>query len=243
MKAERQAVQASHPSLLGSFCKARSADDGSPPSLSAVAYDRFLEALYSRRLAPGAFVSQGSLVEMLGVPVGPLRDALRVLQAEGLVSIRARSGIEVVKPDLAMARHTYQIRSILEQAAVRVYAETAPIEAIVAQEDVHRRVLDGLERREPTPDDIRTLEQTDHDLHIEIIGALRNPLVEDTYRRIHSLLNLIRLERNLSSPVMRRTLGEHLDILAACRARDADAAEKALEEHFSRALQRAMTFL
>jgi DNA-binding GntR family transcriptional regulator len=209
-------------------------------SLGEVAYDRFMAALYSRRLQPGAFLSQHDLVEMLGVPVGPLRDALRVLQTEGLVTIRARSGIEVVKPDLAMAKNTYQIRGILEEAAVRAYAEMAPIGSITAMEQRHEALIDSFDGKEPTEDDIRGMEGLDRDFHFEIIAALRNPMVEDTYRRIHAILNLILLERRFSGRVMARTLREHLRILAACKARDADAAQKALAAHFSEALRRAM---
>ena len=65
-------------------------------------------------------------------------------------------------------------------------------------------------------------------------------MVDETYRRIHAILNLILLERRFSGPVMARTLREHLKILAACKARNADAAQKALNEHFSEALKRAM---
>lgn len=243
MQSRQSAEKLTAPSLVGPYRKARAHAGGPAPSLSEIAYDRFMEALFSRRLSPGAFLSQTDLVEMLDVPVGPVRDALRVLQTEGLVSIRARSGIEVAKPDLAMARNTYQIRGILERAAVRVYAETAPMSAIIAHEQAHATLLSNLGSDDPSDADVRVLDKLDPALHIEIIGALRNPLVEDTYRRIHSLLNLILLERNLSGPLMGRTLHEHQEILAACRKRDPDAAEKALEEHFARALDRAMTFL
>ncbi|HET7717814.1 MAG TPA: GntR family transcriptional regulator [Bauldia sp.] len=218
----------------------RGADRAEAKSMGEVAYDRFMEALFSRRLLPGAFLSQHDLVEMLGVPVGPLRDALRVLQTEGLVTIRARSGIEVVKPDLAMAKNTYQIRGILEEAAVRLYAETAPVAAIAAMEGRHTALIGSFEGKEPSPDDIREMEALDRDFHFEIVAALRNPMVDDTYRRIHAILNLILLERPFSGPVMARTLREHLRILAACKARDADAAQKALADHFSEALKRAM---
>lgn len=240
---ESQAPRGHAPSLLGPFRKARAAGDSAPASLSEIAYDRFFEALFGRQLPAGAFVSQSELVSLLDVPIGPLRDALRVLQAEGIVSIRARSGIEIAKPDLATARHIYQIRGILEQAAVRVYAETAPMTAILAQEKRHRDALAQLGRNEPTDADIRTLEELDPSLHLEIIGTLRNPLVEDTYRRIQGLLNLVLMERVLSGPLMTRTLNEHVRILEACKARDPDAAAKALNEHFALGLERAMTFL
>lgn len=199
-----------------------------------------MDALFSRKLSPGAFLSQNELVDLLGVPVGPLRDALRVLQTEGLVTIKARSGIEVVKPDLAMARNTYQIRGILEEAAVRAYAETAAIAAIAAMEQRHEALIGSFEGREPTEDDIRGMETLDRDFHFEIIAALRNAMVDETYRRIHAILNLILLERRFSGPVMARTLREHLKVLAACKARNADAAQKAISEHFSEALKRAM---
>jgi DNA-binding GntR family transcriptional regulator len=209
-------------------------------SLSETAYDRFIAALLSRRLTPGSFVSQAHLVAILEVPVAPLRDALRVLQAEGLVTIRARSGIEIIKPDFAMARHTYQIRAILERAAIRVYAETAPIEAIAEQEARHRAIAESFTGREPNANDFRELEKVDRAFHLAVIAALRNPLVEDTYRRIQSFLNLILLERGFSGPLMARTIREHLAILKACAERDPDAAELALEQHFDKALQRAI---
>ena len=70
--------------------------------LSDLAYDRILEALFDRRVSAGAFVSQGELSELVGVPVAPLRDALRVLEAEGMLTIHPRSGIQFVKPGLEL---------------------------------------------------------------------------------------------------------------------------------------------
>src|SRR5258708_16055736 len=83
--------------------------------LSDLAYDRIVEALFDRRLPAGAFVSQSELVKLLGIPVAPLRDALRVLQAEGVLTIHPRSGIQFVKPGLELTRATYQFRTIIER--------------------------------------------------------------------------------------------------------------------------------
>src|SRR5690606_2507750 len=100
-------------------------EDASAPGgrLSDLAYDRILERLFDRTLPAGAFVSQSQLVELLGVPVAPLRDALRVLEAEGIVTIQPRSGIQFVKPGLELTKSTYQFRTMIERAAVRVFAE------------------------------------------------------------------------------------------------------------------------
>ena len=82
-------------------------------------------SLFERRLPAGAFVSQSELVELTGVPVAPLRDALRVLEAEGMLTIHPRPGIQFVKPGLELTRSTYQFRGIIERPRSRVYAETA----------------------------------------------------------------------------------------------------------------------
>lgn len=76
------------------------------------------------------------------------------------------------------------------------------------------------------------------ELHGCIVSSLQNPLIETTYRRMHNYLRLLRLDRKLTSPIILRTLGEHLDILEACGKRDADKAEAALVAHFLAATQR-----
>lgn len=65
---------------------------------SDTAYGRILELLFERHLPAGAFVSQNELVRLTGIPVAPLRDALRVLQAEGVLTIQPRSDIQFVNP-------------------------------------------------------------------------------------------------------------------------------------------------
>jgi DNA-binding GntR family transcriptional regulator len=209
-------------------------------SLSELAYERILDMLFGRELPAGAFVSQNELVKLVGVPVAPLRDALRVLQTEGLLTIHPRSGIQFMKADFEFARNTYQFRGILERPAVRVFAETvapALLDAFVAR---HERAIAVLERDGFTPSFAPEMVAIDAALHFEIIAALGNPLVGSTYRRVHNYLQLIRLDRTLTTPIVMRTLREHMTLLDACRARDADAAEAALQAHFSNALQRTL---
>ncbi|MBN9026300.1 GntR family transcriptional regulator [Kaistia nematophila] len=209
-------------------------------SLSEVAYERILDMLFGRELPAGAFVSQNDLVKLIGVPVAPLRDALRVLQTEGLLTIHPRSGIRFLKADFELARNTYQLRAILERPAVRVFAETAEpalLDALVAR---HERAIEALERDGFTQAIAPEIVAIDAALHVEIIAALGNPLIVSTHRRVHNYLQLIRLDRTLSTPIVMRTLREHMTLLEACKARDADAAETALQAHFSNALQRTL---
>jgi len=104
----------------------------------------------------------------------------------------------------------------------------------------HEAAIALLEATGFTPEVAAEAVALDALLHFEIIAALGNPLIESTYRRVHNYLQLIRLDRTLSAPIVLRTLREHLDLLDACLARDADRAEASLQAHFTQALQRTM---
>jgi DNA-binding GntR family transcriptional regulator len=215
-------------------------EPGGYGQLSDVAYNGILEALFDRRLPAGAFVSQSELVELTGVPVAPLRDALRVLQTEGVLTIQPRSGIQFVKPGLELTRSTYQFRGIIESAAVATFAETASeveIEQLAHRHDV---ALSTLERDGLTAAMIDELEDLELALHGSIVASLNNPLINSAYRRIHNYLRLVRLNRRLTQPLARRSLREHQAIIEACQRRDPQVAVAALQTHFTAALQRHM---
>ena len=207
---------------------------------SDTAYERILELLFERRLPAGAFVSQSELVRMTGIPVAPLRDALRILEAEGVLTIQPRSGIQFVKPGLELTKSTYQFRTIIERAAVRVFAETADDESLAALRQSHEALKQRIEGDGLDEGIIEGLEGLERQLHDSVIGVLRNPLIDNSYKRMHNYLRLVRLDRRLTVPLGLRSIREHLAIINACIARDPDAAEAALLAHFTAALQRHM---
>jgi DNA-binding GntR family transcriptional regulator len=218
------------------------AASGEEHRLSDVAVRRFRKALFGGAIEPGAVLSQADLVRLLDVPVGPLRDALRHLQAEGLLTIHPRSGIEIRKPDLELLRHSYQMRLLLERPAARRVAESAPraeIDRLIRAHRLAIRIIDGREFRD---DEELEVEALDRRFHARIVGALANPLADSAYGQAQDFMRLVRLDRHYrhSTAIAIRTFREHLAILEAMRRRDVDAAEAALEAHFARAMQRAM---
>ena len=206
--------------------------------LSDLAYTRILENLFDRRLPAGAFVSQNDLVKLLGIPVAPLRDALRTLEVEGILTIHPRSGIQFVKPGLELTKSTYQFRTIIERAAVRTFAELGDEDLIAEIGNRHRALAAQIELTGLTPEAMLEIEVLESLLHNSIIGILRNPLIDTSYRRMHNYLRLVRLDRKLTVPLAQRSIREHLEISDACEARDPDRAEAALVAHFNAALQR-----
>ena len=213
-----------------------------PPGgrLSDLAYQRILETLFERKIPAGAFVSQKDLVQLLGIPVAPLRDALRVLEAEGVVTIHPRSGIQFVKPGFELTKSTYQFRTIIERAAIRVFAEVADEDELRAIAEHHVQVIADVERVGLNEAVMAGLETAEDLLHGAVIGIMRNPLIETSYKRMHHYLRLVRLDRKLTAPIALRSLREHMEIITACEARDPDAAELAVTAHFTAALQRLM---
>jgi DNA-binding GntR family transcriptional regulator len=208
--------------------------------LSEIAYEAILEGLFNRKVPTGAFLSQNDLVRMLGVPVQPLRDALRILEAEGVLTIHPRAGIEFLKPDLELARSTYQFRSIIERAAARTYAENGDAVAIAQLIHDHEALIAQIGAKGLLPEHMAPLQELEDRLHGEMVASLRNPLIETTARRLKNYLILIKLDRRVTAPLALRTLREHMEVLDACKKRDADQSEAALLRHFQAALQRIL---
>ncbi len=208
--------------------------------LGEVAYRRILDTIFGGRIKPGAFMSQAELVELLGVPVAPLRDALKLLESEGVVLVEPRSGIRFVKPDLPLIRSTYQFRTILERAGAAAYAQTADAGELDAIEARHLAFLERIRRdREAMPAD-EELEALEIGLHQPVMASLANPLIDATHKRLYTLVRLTRLDHKMTMPLVRTVLREHLDIIEALKARDPDRAALAMQDHMTASLQRGL---
>lgn len=210
--------------------------------LSDVAYERFKESLFARRLSLGAVVSQAELIELLDVPLTPLRDAVQRLHAEGLVEVMPRSGIRIVKPDMELIRHTYQLRTMIEREGIRRYADVCDAELLAAWQERHAAVERALDDGMGQPEIGALAQQVDDDFHRAVVGSLRNPIIDEAYRQTRDRVALIRLDQCyvLSPPLIRATMQEHGRILAALVRHDRDEAALAMDDHLARSMHRAM---
>lgn len=216
------------------------AEAGAGSRLSDLAYARVLEALFNQRLPVGAFVSQSELVDLVGVPLAPVRDALRMLEAEGILVIYPRTGIQILKPGLELTRATYQYRTIIESAAVATFADTAPDDLIAQLRTRHDAVIKRIEGEGLSEEVLAELEALEELLHGSIIGSLRNALMATSYRRMRNYVRLLGLDKRLTPPIALRSMREHLAIIEACGRRNVGDAVDALRAHFSAALQRSL---
>lgn len=214
--------------------------DANEANLAEKAYQAILQGLFDRTIPAGSEYSQSELSRLLGLTAQPLRDALRTLENEGLVTMQARSGVRFIRADLELSRSTYQFRSLIERAGARALAEKGDAAQIQDLINRHHALLAELENGELGKEEKSTLDLLENQLHGALTFYLRNPLIETTARRLKNYLTLVRLDWLTTKPLAIRTVQEHIEILEACARRDADAAEAALAAHFQQALQRLL---
>lgn len=210
----------------------------SAPLLSDLAYERILQALFDQRVPMGSRVSQTDLVEVTGVPVGPVRDALKVLESDGIVVVHPRSGIEVIRPSAELVRATFQFRLIIERSAVRNFAMSAALTDLRALRRLHEDHLGLYAAMDPNANVADSLSRLEEAFHTPIVASLGNELVDASYRRLQLMARIVKDKGAVLPRAGQTSLTEHLDVLDACLSRDPDAAEAALARHLGNALSR-----
>lgn len=212
------------------------------PLLSDLAYERILEALFDARLPMGSKLTQGDLIKITGIPVGPVRDALKLLEADGIVIIHPRSGIEVIKPSADLVRSTFQFRTMIERSAVRAYAMSTPEADLRGLDQHHADVATALDTAEANTNVSRQIDALENAFHLPIVAALGNELVDASYRRLRLMAQIIKVKSAVYPRAALVSIHEHRAVLAACLDRDADAAEAALAQHLTSAMNRNLGF-
>lgn len=205
-----------------------------------VAYERFKAQLFKRNLVPGQFVSQGELCELLDVPLGPTREALKRLEAESLVRLIPQRGIQIADIGVTLIREAFEFRTILELAAVRRFVANADDATIAKLEHSTRAVLDRMATS--TDVDSRVLDaalQVDWGMHNLFIESVGNHILTAAHQQNFDKIRMIRLHGR-SPRYLPLAMEEHLVVIEALQRRDADQAAAALAHHLGCAERRAL---
>ncbi len=204
------------------------------------ATDVLREAILDFRLRPGERLVERDLIEKTGVSRATIREVLRQLSAEGLVTVIPQRGAVVVELTEKEAEDLYEVRTMLEALAGRLFAERANDEQVEAL----RQMVDDLREtfaETDSPDQrIQTLldaKDRYYDVYLEGCG-------NEQIRKIHKGLQArVRLMRATSLGQPNRpaqTLAEIEEVVEAIERRDPDAAEDAARRHVERAAERGV---
>jgi DNA-binding GntR family transcriptional regulator len=200
-------------------------------------YEQVAERLRARimahTLAPGSWIDEQALTAEYGISRTPLREALKVLAAEGLVTMKLRRGAyvtEVSERDLAEVFH---LLSLLESDAAAEAARSATDAQLGELQALHQALEDSVADRDAF---FRANEQF-HLRLLEIAGnRWRHQLVTDLRKvmklnRHHSLFKQGRLDASLK---------EHRRIMAALKARDGAKVQQLMQQHLTNGRDAAM---
>lgn len=204
------------------------------------AYTKFKECLFAEKLEAGQFVSQRELCEIVGVPLGPMRDALKRLEAESLVRLVAQRGIQIADVNLDLIKHTCELRLFLEKEAVRIFASRAPLQRIDRHHVTFRKIVEKAKRGLITPALLKRAYAADIAFHSDIIEHLANPMIADMHRATMDKIRLIRLKNKMTASRIIPVMTEHLLVTTAMKQRDGEAAAAAMETHLSMVQTRAI---
>ena len=187
------------------------------------------DQIFAGELLPGAFVDENRLCEQLAISRTPLREALKVLAAEGLIRHEPRRGSfvnEVTEQDLD---EIFPVMALLEgrcafEAALQASdADIATLEALHTQ--LQDSAVQGL---------IPDYYAANYAIHEAIIAMADNKWLALVIGDLRKILKLARLQQLNAPGRLSQSLAEHVAIFAALKARDAERAEAAMRTHLTR---------
>ncbi len=203
-----------------------------PRALYVEVAEQLRQRIFRRELEPGSWIDELKIAEEFGISRTPLREALKVLAAEGLVTMKVRRGAYVTEMSEKDLRDVYHLLGLLESDAAGVVATIATPEQLKELQDLHAELEAATGERERffavnERFHMRLLELADNRWRRQMVADLRKVM---KLNRHNSLLKQGRIEDSLN---------EHRAILAAMVARDAKAAAGAMQAHFARGLEAA----
>jgi DNA-binding GntR family transcriptional regulator len=200
-------------------------------------YEQVAEALRARilshRLAPGSWIDEKALAAEHGISRTPLREALKVLASEGLVTMKLRRGAYVTEVSARDQAEVFHLLALLEGDAAGVVAGRLTATQLDELEAIHAALEAAIDDRDAFFDanerfHVRLLELADNRWRIQMVADLRKVM---KLARHHSLFKAGRIEASLA---------EHRGVMAALRARDATAAQQRMREHIAQGREAAM---
>jgi len=190
------------------------------------------QRIFRRELEPGSWIDEVKLAQEYGISRTPLREALKVLAAEGLVTMKVRRGAyvtEVSERDLA---EVYHLLALLESDAAAVVAERASDAERKELQKLHRELEGAVNDRER----FFTLNERFHMRLLELANnRWRNQMVAD----LRKVMKLNRLNSLLKSGRIEESLAEHRAVMEAIEKRDPEAARERMQQHFRSGLEAA----
>ncbi len=204
-----------------------------PLALYEQVAEQLRQRIFRRELEPGAWIDELKIAEEYGISRTPLREALKVLAAEGLVTMKLRRGAYVTEVSRKDISDVYRLLSLLEADAAAEVAGKATDEQLQRLQQTHE------ELKQNTADAERFF-ALNESFHMQILDIAdnrwRNQLVAD----LRKVMKLNRHKSLFKQGRIEDSLAEHEAIMQALLKRDPKIAMIAVQQHFANGLDAAI---
>jgi len=190
------------------------------------------QRIFNRELTPGSWIDELKLAEEYGISRTPLREALKVLATEGLVTMKLRRGAYVTEVSERDLTDVYHLLSLLESDAAGVVATQATDAQLKELQTLHRDLEKSVSNREK-------FFQINERFHMRLLEIADNRWRDQMVADLRKVMKLNRHNSLLKSGRIEESLAEHQAIMNALLARDAKASTQAMQTHFNNGLQAA----
>ncbi len=210
-----------------------------PATLRHQTIEVLRSAIVEGRFKPGDRLIERPLCEMTGVSRTSIREALRQLEAEGLVKIVPNRGPIVAEVTEEEASQIYELRAALEGLAGRLFVERADEDTMAALDRAFTRLKASFEQGEPAA----ALSRATSDFYDVFLGGCGNDLIASTAKTLSARVVFLR-SRSMAQPGRgARSIAEIERMVGAIIRRDAAVAQILCEEHVRRAHSAALAEL
>lgn len=191
------------------------------------------QRIFNRELEPGSWIDELRIAEQLGISRTPLREALKVLATEGLVTMKVRRGAYVTEVSEQDLRDVYHLLSLLESDAAGVVAVTASDSQLADLAELHQQL-------EAAVHDAEQFFDINERFHMRLLELANNRWRDQMVADLRKVMKLNRHNSLLKSGRIEESLAEHRAIMQALQTRDAMATTARMREHFANGLNAAV---
>jgi DNA-binding GntR family transcriptional regulator len=206
------------------------------PGLRQQVAERLRMAIAAGRFPAGTRLIERELCEMMGVSRTSLREALRELQTDGLITLQPNRGLSVSVVSRETAQSIYEVRATLEGLAARLFARNASREQV-------RSLKESVERLAKVYDNFSAdafIAAKTHFYDVLLAGG-GNQVAADMLRRIHTRVSQLRVVSLSSATRARESIRELRDFVGALERRDEDEAWRLCTAHVEAAAKAALS--
>lgn len=207
-----------------------------PRALYVEVAERLRQRIFKRELEPGSWIDELRIAEEYGISRTPLREALKVLAAEGLVTMKVRRGAYVTEVSPSDLADVYHLLSLLESDAAAVVATKASAVELAELQALHQE-LEAAAQASPAQTD--AFFAVNERFHMRLLAIANNRWRDQLVADLRKVMKLNRHSSLFKTGRIQESLQEHRAIMAALTARDPQATAARMREHFANGLQAA----